>query len=341
MKKTVRLILIYFKRIVFAKNYLNPSIFTKIKANIFGGFLADQYILFDFKTNDKRDYLSELDWHKSRFINKPYDFLLNNKLACYEIIKHYIDTPKIVAVKQKDNIYGFDDNALDYKDLLNMLKNEKSIFIKPIDNGRGKDVSIINCLDGTYYVDGKEQTKEFILSYLKNRDNWILTRVAEQHRYSRNMYDKTYNTIRLITIKEDNNQFKALFALQRIGTSETIPVDNCSRGALVAKIDIETGTLSAAKSLRTMKTYDVHPDSNAQIEGVTIPNWYMIKQKMLILSNKLPYFNFIAWDIIVKPDGEISVIEANNSSGANMIQLWGGQRNKELGNFYRRHNVIK
>ena len=61
---------------------------------------------------------------------------------------------------------------------------------------------------------------------------------------------------------------------------------------------------------------------------------------MLELTNKLPYMYFIAWDIIITPNG-ISVIEANTSSGVNIIQLWGGQRYGELGDFYRHHRAIK
>ena len=50
--------------------------------------------------------------------------------------------------------------------------------------------------------------------------------------------------------------------------------------------------------------------------------------------------HFIAWDILMTEEGHC-IIEANTSSGVNIIQLWGGQRNKELGEFYRYHGVIK
>ena len=61
---------------------------------------------------------------------------------------------------------------------------------------------------------------------------------------------------------------------------------------------------------------------------------------MLRLAKKLPYMYFVAWDILIAPDG-FCIIEANTSSGVNIIQLWGGQRNGELGDFYRHHKVIK
>ena len=59
---------------------------------------------------------------------------------------------------------------------------------------------------------------------------------------------------------------------------------------------------------------------------------------MLNLANRLPYMYFVAWDILITPDGPC-IIEANTSSGVNIIQLWGGQRHGELGDFYRHHGI--
>ena len=109
----------------------------------------------------------------------------------------------------------------------------------------------------------------------------------------------------------------------------------------MANIDLDTGVLSEARCLHNRNVYEVHPDSGAPIKGAKIPGWAKIKEEMLELANKLPYMHFIAWDILVTEDGSICIIEANTSSGVNIIQLWGGQRNGELGDFYRFHKVIK
>ena len=91
----LRLFVLYFRRILFAKNNFKCSFFTKLRANIFGGYLADQWILYDFKHNDKKEYLSEFDWYRSRYINEPFDYLLNNKIACNEVLQQYVTVPKI------------------------------------------------------------------------------------------------------------------------------------------------------------------------------------------------------------------------------------------------------
>ena len=61
---------------------------------------------------------------------------------------------------------------------------------------------------------------------------------------------------------------------------------------------------------------------------------------MTDISVEFPYLDIIAWDILPTPDG-FTVIEANTSSGVNIIQLWGPQRYGRLGEFYREHGIIK
>ena len=118
--------------------------------------------------------------------------------------------------------------------------------------------------------------------------------------YSDQIYDKTVNTIRMITPRDvHTHQFKIFFAVQRIGTEATIPVDNGGRGGRVAKIDLDTGILSEARCLHNRNVYKVHPDSKAPIEGAQIPGWDRIKEEVLALANKMPYMHFIAWDIPV------------------------------------------
>ena len=128
--------------------------------------------------------------------------------------------------------------------------------------------------------------------------------------------------------------------MQRIGIKESIPVDNGSRGALSCNIDLETGTLGIAKSIKKNTEFKIHPDSKKQIEGIVIPNWIEIKKQMINLMNNFPYLKFVAWDILITNNG-ICVIEANSSSGVNILQINEGQKNKELGNFYRKNGIIK
>ena len=339
--KKIKLFVLYWTRIVFVKNNFKVSPFNKLRSNFFGGYLADQAILYDFKNNDKSEYLSEFDWYKSRYINEPFDFAFNNKVVCAEILKQFIHVPENYFIKNKGQILDFKNGIRTKGDVYERLIEKGRLIIKPFALGKGNGVHMLSYDNENIEIDGKEKNREELFKFLDDRDAYIICQYMTQHVYASDIYDKTVNTIRLITMRDiETHEFKIFFAVQRIGTKKTIPVDNGSKGGLVAKIDLESGTLSEARCLHDLNSYDVHPDSHKPIKGVMIPQWDDMKRDILEAANHLPYMDFIAWDLVVTEDG-ISVIEANTSSGVNIIQLWGGQRKKQLGDFFRYYDVIK
>ena len=125
IKKT-KLFILYWRRIVFAKNHFQCPWYKKIKANICGGFLADQWMLYDFDHNDRHEYLSEFDWYRSRYINEPFDFVCNNKIASAEILKQYVRVPESYMIKNRGYLSGFASEDMDYADALTLLKEKGS-----------------------------------------------------------------------------------------------------------------------------------------------------------------------------------------------------------------------
>lgn len=341
LEKKAKLVLLYFRRILFVKNNFKVSFFNKLKANIFGGYLADQYALYDFKHNDKHEYLSEFDWYRSRYINEPFEPMFNNKIIAEEVLKQYIYTPRNYIFKNKGFMTSKGEKITNAEMVYDFLIENESFFIKPFGKGKGKGVHRFDYDKEQVLCDGNAISKEEFIKFIDESDDWVICETVEQNKFLNEIYDQTTNTIRFITMRDpETEKLKVYFAVLRIGTKETIPIDNGSVGGLVSKIDVNTGELSEARNLRSHSVYKTHPNSHAQIEGRVIPNWDAIKEQILGVAKEFPYFHFIAWDLLLTEDG-VCVIEANNSSGVNIIQLWGGQRNGELGDFYRYHNVIK
>lgn len=339
--KKIKLTVLYFTRIVFVKNNFKVSFFNKLRSNIFGGFLADQYVLYDLKHNDKKEYLSEFDWYRSRYINEPFDFALNNKVICSEILKTYVRMPKNYFIKNKGVFYDFETGIKAEDDILKCLAEKRKLFLKPFALGKGNGVHLIEKYDDSIWIDKEKCTTEKFLKFLREKEDYILCEYMEQHDYAKNIYKDTVNTIRIITMRNiHTHDFEVVYAVQRIGRKETVPVDNGSKGALISKIDINTGMLSEARCLYDLREYRKHPDSGGKIEGVKIPKWKEVKEKILEVCRKLPYMEFIAWDVLVIENG-LCVIEANTSSGVNILQLWGGQRQEELGDFLKYYGAIK
>lgn len=336
----LKLVYIWIFKILLAKDHFKVAPWTKLRLNL-QGYLVDQYMIYDFKHRDRREYLSEFDWYRSRRINGDYSFILNNKLVCSDMLKQYTRTPETYASRIQKTIVMANGEVANENSLLECLRTHGKAIIKPIGYGKGKDVNVISWSDGAYYMNRDPIAPQELMAYFHKNKDWFLSEYVTQAEYLNEIYDKTANTIRMITLRDpQTHEFKVFFAVQRIGTSKTFPVDNGSRGGLVANIDLATGILSEAKTLHNLDVHEIHPDTHTPIKGAQIPNWQKIQQDVLDLSNKFPYLSFIAWDILVTDEG-FCVIEANTSSGVNIIQLWGGQRNGELGDFYRAHGIIK
>lgn len=338
----LKLFVLYWRRIVFAKNNFNVSFVNKLKANILGGFLADQWELYDLNLEKKKEYLSEFDWYRSRYINAPFDVMLNNKVMATEALKQYIRVPEIYVTKNRNDIFDFHGNKISTEETLELIKEKKNVFLKPYGKGKGVGVNHFEYRNNEFYCDNKKVEADELSNLFEKRNEWYLSETIKQHQYADILYDATVNTIRIITIRDPHTQkFKILFAVQRIGTSLTVPVDNASKGGLVCKIDLESGRLSEGRTLRSHNIYYTHPDSGVQFTDIIIPQWKEMKTEILSLAEKFPYLYFIAWDVVKMEDNTNCIVEANTSSGVNIIQLWGGQRNGELGEFYRFHNIIK
>lgn len=339
--KFIKLSAIWVIKILFAPRHFKVNIFKSTWYAICGGFMPDQVALYNLNMKNRHEYLSEFDWYKSRYINEPYNFILNNKLVCTDMLKQYVKVAEIFVVKQKGKITSLDNKVKSYEDIISEIKKRGYAFIKPNNMGKGSGVLRFTYEQGKFYVDEKEVAEDELLALLKKRNDYHICEGIKQSKYLNKLYDKTTNTIRMVTLRNpDTNEFEIYSAVQRIGTKETIPVDNGSRGGLTAKIDIDTGVLTSAKCIQRTVDYDRHPDSNNLIKGVKIPKWDSIKKEMLELANKFPYLYFVAWDILLTDEG-ICIIEANTSSGVNILQLWGGERQKGLGKFYKAHKIIK
>lgn len=328
-------------RILLAPNRFGVSLLTRIRMAVFGGFIGDQYALYDLKHRSKKGYLSEFDWYRSRWINEPFDAMLNNKIICNEVLQPHANVSPILFVKNKKRLvrYGAGRDRIGYADVVAGVRETGSVFMKPLTAGKGKGVHRIDARDGRLLLDEAERTEAELIAFLQGQPDWFLTETVAQHADLDAIFDRTSNTIRLITMRTGDGGAQPFFAVLRLGTSDTVPVDNGSRGGLVAKVDLASGELTEARTLWSHGVYQVHPDSGAPIAGAVVPRWQEVVDTAVRLADEFPFLQFVAWDFLVADDG-VWVIEANTSSGVNIVQLWGGQRRGPLGDFYRAHGVI-
>jgi hypothetical protein len=170
-----------------------------------------------------------------------------------------------------------------------------------------------------------------------------LTAFAVQHPYAADIYPGSVNTIRIVTLQDDAGGFVAV-AVHRFGTSASAPVDNFSRQGAVAPIDNEgkLGRLAVQhKATCTVRLSEKHPDTDAQVSGVQVPNWAAVRNRVLAAHGSLPQVPVIAWDIAIDPVGEPIMIEANASTDVDVVQIHAPLlADDRVRRFYGTHGVI-
>ncbi len=199
-------------------------------------------------------------------------------------------------------------------------------IIKPDCGGGGDKVALLRVEKGVAVrYDGAERST-FSIESCRDRV-MLIQRRAEPAAFWRDLWPGSINTMRILTLWRDGDLSPFIAgAVQRIGTEDSLPVDNYSRGGLAAPIDAATGRLAAA-SRRTHRdrrlTY--HPDTGRAIEGEIIPGWDGIKAEVLRLTAALPLNRFVGWDIFVNAEDRVSVCEVNGArSTVTLLQLDGG-----------------
>ncbi len=306
------------------------------------GFTPDEYILYNLQENDINNYISEKERWYTRKTNNKYAIILDDKLIFYEIFKKYLKIPMNVFYIRYKKVIDLSGNVIDYRTLKSIIKRKKILFLKPIVGGSGKGIFKIS-FENNFKVNDKIIKFEDLYNRIINSNNFVATKAIKQNGYANEIYPKSVNTIRIITLYDANTSTVCISdALHRFGTSKSKPVDNAGSGGIFAKINVSTGELGEARDYNN-GYYLNHPDSNKPIKGIMIPNWMRIKSKCENIAKLFPYIPYIpymAWDIAVNGD-EIEVIEINASTGLTLFQMFEGKRFSKLGEFLREKESIK
>ena len=139
-----------------------------------------------------------------------------------------------------------------------------------------------------------------------------------QHTDLASFNSTSLNTIRIVTYRKLNGEIKYLYALQRFGGKGAV-VDNASAGgSFVALSDdgVVDRTIKKYRCLKTEKLPDYVVDR--------IPYFQKIKATALYLHTKLPYLNYIGWDMSITQEGIPVLIEFNSRPAAEIKQISSG-----------------
>jgi hypothetical protein len=290
------------------------------------GFSVYYGTLFDLRRNNIDLYMNVVSRWKQRDLNGPYSILFDDKLITDLIFDRVIAAPERLAYLNNGVVTKADGTRTDVAKLAALLKSRglsKTVF-KPIAGHGGAGVYTLWFEDGNFTRDGNPQPD--ILRLLSSHQDYLVVEFAVQHEYARRLYERTPNTIRMLTLRDpDTGEPFVSRVVQRIGNSKSYPVDNWSRGGYSADVSIETGKFgrvaAADKNYRPV-FFSHHPETGAPLTGTVIPEWLAIKEQVLHAHRVLPQVHLIAWDLLITQSG-LTVIEANTSSDWDVLQVHG------------------
>ncbi|MBA3521235.1 MAG: hypothetical protein H0T90_01855 [Gemmatimonadales bacterium] len=222
-------------------------------------------------------------------------------------------------------------------DCLQLLQVEGARYVvKPEDGRHGEGVFLLECRDGRLLRRRGQDTQPLDLdAFLKQAAagpprGTFIERWVEQGPFWERLFPDSANTLRVLTLWHPDDLTPSIArAVQRIGTTDTVPADNWSGGGVSVPIDLATGRLGVGrlhplKSGRQEQRVTHHPDTGTPIEGAVIPGWSRVADTVLRAAGGLPFNRMGGWDVLVDREGVPVVVEANANSDVNLLQVHGG-----------------
>ncbi len=147
----------------------------------------------------------------------------------------------------------------------------------------------------------REDILELFRSYGKN---FIIQECMRNHESIRALYDKSYNTFRIMTYILNDKLYHAPLIL-RIGRFGKVTDDEIYIGVS------EDGVLADTAISYEGERYLAHPDTNIRFAGIHIPGVRQLVECAYACHRKTPHTKFISWDFSLNEEGAPILIEAN------------------------------
>lgn len=313
------------------------------------GFSGWTWLLYDLDNNDHRLYIpNKLSGRMANIDGPIARSVLKNKLLFEKTFGAHVTVPRIHAALERGSLTRLRDDfaPASAEELVQWVVDRSTgVFIKPVDSSEGRGALSLEGRDGRLLVDKKPLEASAAKRLIAAQDGSIVTELVTQGAFGAAVFPDAVNTMRVITMLDpENGEPFVASAIHRFGTSASAPTDNVSRRGIRARVDVDTGVLSIpsaswAYENGRFKKFPVHPETGAQIEGVTVPGWQEVVETLLTLVRRFPMLVYVGWDAVMGDDGVI-LIEGNHSP--NLTQQASGPylANPRIKRFVEHHGVL-
>lgn len=303
----------------FFSNYgFNVSKMYKAFYTMMNGIESDHYMSMDLYYFYVLPALNKYDF-KDAWLDKNI----------YSLLFPDAKQPKSV-VKNMNGLYFAEGQRITRNDAIKIVSSsEKEMIIKP---------TIRTCNgDGVKQI--TETHEDFInMLFDDYKRDFIIQEKVNQHKILEQLNPSSLNTIRLFTYRDLTGTISFVDnTFIRYGGKDAV-IDNASAGGCFLAV--------SADGIIQDKTYrfkDMTIGSLAKEKGLvnlTIPAFEEAKKFVINLHERLPYFDFVGWDVYIDVDNNPSFIEYNLVPSCECPQIVGPLFKGYLDEVLKRSSIV-
>ena len=268
------------------------------------GASMDDYMLlrfYDLKNPARKNFILEDECVltlPNKYNRQDKRHLLDNKFDFNNFFRDFLGR-SFMVVDETTSLDSFNE----------FCKDKHSVILKPLDSWCGQGI----------YKSNTDDPKNLLESIKKN-GQYLVEEIVEQDSRLSALNSDTVNTIRILSLMNNDGNVSVPLAAFRIGRKGYC-TDNFHSHGLVAAVDAKTGVVMTVARDMDGNQYLSHPDSGEKIIGFEIPNWSEVLNTVKRCALMVPELRYIGWDVAIGVNGIPLLIEGNSNSGVDVFQV--------------------
>ena len=255
------------------------------------------YQFYNYKNCYRKNFMLKYHQvHKYKRVNNAY--ITFSKYGFYEKVSEFFQREIILLPSCGEQKF------------LDFVKKHDTVILKPNKGSGGKGIRIL-----------KYENDEQILQCFRDiKRETVCEELIRQHKVLSDLNPYSVNTLRIVSLRHDENNIEIISATLKSGARYDSFVDNLSSGGIIALVDIESGIVSTFGVDANGKHYTHHPITETQIIGMNIPYWSKAIALIKNAHRQLNENRILGWDIAITETG-VDIVEANSAPGPNIMQM--------------------
>ena len=288
---------------------MTPSLLKQIKRYCKKTFGSSRYwpwiVLYTEIRGEYKEGWVPDDFYKyvlAEKLNKPSSPLLSAlKSFDHRLFPGFAVKPLFVKIRK--NYFNADGRVLNGADLSEIIRSHSGKLVVKRDSGPSG--SAVKFIDASAFD---------ISAHLPGHFSYVIQPAVEQHPAIAAVYDKSVNTLRVVTLIKPGGSIGVLVVFMRFGVNGS-RLDNIMTGGRFITFN-EDGT-SIGKAYDQLGLYrgETHPDTGFHFAGLKVPSYRQAIQQCVYSHTLYPYNRLIAWDVYINTDEEPRLIEWNSLPG--------------------------